>query len=310
MGCRGSEVRIFSPRPQSSQAGQACSGRLFCRMQAPRQRAQGPKRESTPRTSPTSGTRPNGYPPPENQQSRQVLSGIVFACGYSHGPVNQWKVELMSAQPRSSMPGSGVVSELAFARAQRNTVLIVDDLFSSRLLLAEIVRQIDGKLNLELFDTPVARAGVRPQQPRRHRPHRLQAARIRRHRTRQAIARAAALRGRADRRDHRGGRPQDPLRRAGGRCHRLPDQATRRARDPRALRQSARTAPAQDRAVRSGPSAAVPGRQVCSGDPRARTGNAVQAREGRRVPRQDHRQSPDADGQVFGTDRRAPGAWQ
>jgi len=60
----------------------------------------------------------------------------------------------MSAQPRSSMPGSGVVSELAFARAQRNTVLIVDDLFSSRLLLAEIVRQIDGKLNLELFDTP------------------------------------------------------------------------------------------------------------------------------------------------------------
>ena len=60
----------------------------------------------------------------------------------------------MSAQLRPAMPGSGVVSELAFARAQRNTVLIVDDLFSSRLLLAEIVRQIDGKLNLELFDTP------------------------------------------------------------------------------------------------------------------------------------------------------------
>lgn len=50
--------------------------------------------------------------------------------------------------------GPGTVSEIAFARAQRNTVLIVDDLFSSRLLLAEIVRQIDGKLNLELFDTP------------------------------------------------------------------------------------------------------------------------------------------------------------
>ncbi len=46
------------------------------------------------------------------------------------------------------------MSELAIARAQRNTVLIIDDLFSSRLLLAEIVRQIDGKLNLELFDTP------------------------------------------------------------------------------------------------------------------------------------------------------------
>src|SRR5437868_13662117 len=49
---------------------------------------------------------------------------------------------------------SGVITELALARAQRNTVVIVDDLFSSRLLLAEIVRQIDGKLNLELFDTP------------------------------------------------------------------------------------------------------------------------------------------------------------
>jgi two-component system response regulator RpfG len=49
---------------------------------------------------------------------------------------------------------TGVIAELALARAQRNTVVIVDDLFSSRLLLAEIVRQIDGKLNLELFDTP------------------------------------------------------------------------------------------------------------------------------------------------------------
>ncbi len=60
----------------------------------------------------------------------------------------------MSAQMRPVTSAPGVVSQLAFARAQRNTVLIVDDLFSSRLLLAEIVRQIDGKLNLELFDTP------------------------------------------------------------------------------------------------------------------------------------------------------------
>ncbi len=60
----------------------------------------------------------------------------------------------MSAAP-ARIPGKGgVVSELAMARAQRNNVLIIDDLFSSRLLLAEIVRQIDGKLNLELFDTP------------------------------------------------------------------------------------------------------------------------------------------------------------
>jgi len=60
----------------------------------------------------------------------------------------------MSALPSRSAPISGVISELALARAQRNTVLIIDDLFSSRLLIAEIVRQIDPKLNLELFDTP------------------------------------------------------------------------------------------------------------------------------------------------------------
>jgi two-component system response regulator RpfG len=60
---------------------------------------------------------------------------------------------MSAAQPRQAIV-TGVISELALARAQRNTVVIVDDLFSSRLLLAEIIRQIDGKLNLELFDTP------------------------------------------------------------------------------------------------------------------------------------------------------------
>src|SRR4051794_39406826 len=60
----------------------------------------------------------------------------------------------MSAAQQRSAPSTGVISELALARAQRNTILIIDDLFSSRLLIAEIVRQIDSKLNLELFDTP------------------------------------------------------------------------------------------------------------------------------------------------------------
>ncbi len=60
----------------------------------------------------------------------------------------------MSAVQTRMPSKNAVISELALARAQRNTVLIIDDLFSSRLLLAEIVRQIDGKLNLELFDTP------------------------------------------------------------------------------------------------------------------------------------------------------------
>ena len=60
----------------------------------------------------------------------------------------------MSALPSRLIRSTGVISELALARAQRNTILIIDDLFSSRLLIAEIVRQIDPKLNLELFDTP------------------------------------------------------------------------------------------------------------------------------------------------------------
>ena len=152
----------------------------------------------------------------------------------------------MSAiQPR---PVSAGISELALARAQRNTVLIIDDLFSSRLLLAEIVRQIDGKLNLELFDTP-SRA--------------LEFARNNRVdivltdyklpefdgiELVKQIRGLAALRRRPDRRDHRRRRPQGPLRRARGRRHRLPDQAARRARDARPLRQPARIAPAQDRA--------------------------------------------------------------
>ncbi len=64
------------------------------------------------------------------------------------------QVAAMSGAQTRPNGKNAVISELALARAQRNTVLIVDDLFSSRLLLAEIVRQIDGKLNLELFDTP------------------------------------------------------------------------------------------------------------------------------------------------------------
>ena len=55
----------------------------------------------------------------------------------------------MSAQLRPVASGSGVVSELAFARAQRNTVLIVDDLFSSRLLLEATCK--GGNLRAELW---------------------------------------------------------------------------------------------------------------------------------------------------------------
>src|SRR5215467_7984966 len=75
---------------------------------------------------------------------------MVLARFFWHPPLGRENIMIAAHQPRPS----GVISELALARAQRNTVLIIDDLFSSRLLLAEIVRQIDGKLNLELFDTP------------------------------------------------------------------------------------------------------------------------------------------------------------
>lgn len=44
------------------------------------------------------------------------------------------------------------VTDLTTVRAYRNTVLVIDDLFSSRLLLGEIVRQIDQRLTIELFE--------------------------------------------------------------------------------------------------------------------------------------------------------------
>src|SRR5215510_10497700 len=76
--------------------------------------------------------------------------GMLLARFSWHLLFGRENIMIAAQQPRPT----GVISELALARAQRNTVLIIDDLFSSRLLLAEIVRQIDGKLNLELFDTP------------------------------------------------------------------------------------------------------------------------------------------------------------
>src|SRR5215510_14455617 len=76
--------------------------------------------------------------------------GMLLARFSWHLLFGRENIMIAAQQPRPT----GVISELALARAQRNTVVIIDDLFSSRLLLAEIVRQIDGKLNLELFDTP------------------------------------------------------------------------------------------------------------------------------------------------------------
>ena len=216
----------------------------------------------------------------------------------------------MSALPSRSAHGTGVISELALARAQRNTVLIIDDLFSSRLLIAEIVRQIDPKLNLELFDTP-SRAleyarqnrvdmvltdfklpefdGIELVKQIRGLGHCVDIPIVVITVVDDRQVRYNALEGGRDR---------------------LPDQAARRARNPRALRESAGIAPAQDRPVRPGEGAAVSGRPFGLRDSRARARDAVQARQGRRVSRQDHRQSSHAHGQVLRPHRAEPRAWR
>src|SRR5450755_263254 len=182
---------------------------------------------------------------------------------------------MSAAQPRN--PGKGaVVSELALARAQRNTVLIIDDLFSSRLLLAEIVRQIDGKLNLELFDTP-SRAleyarnnrvdmiltdyklpefdGVQLVRHLRALPHCVDV----------PIVVITVVDDRRVRYEALEAGATDVL------IKPLDEHETR------ALRQFAGPAPTQDCPVRPSTSAAVPGRQVGGGNPRARARNACQA---------------------------------
>jgi len=173
----------------------------------------------------------------------------------------------MSAAQLRPAAASTVVSELAFARAQRNTVLIVDDLFSSRLLLAEIVRQIDGKLNLELFDTP-SRAleyarnnrvdivltdyklpefdGIELVKQLRALPHCVDV----------PIVVITVVDDRKIRYDALEAGATD-------------FQATRRSRNARAVREPARAAPSQDRPIRPSAGAPVPGRQVGGRNSRA-----------------------------------------
>src|SRR5512141_1824181 len=136
MGCRGSEVRIFSPRPYKSMGRPGVPAPTHL-----------PGRS---RVQPPVAAR--GVLPERGMELALTSCLPINGLHYdAHG-----KTPMPAAQPRPAAPSvsAAVVSELSLARAQRNTVLIIDDLFSSRLLLAEIVRQIDGKLNLELFDTP------------------------------------------------------------------------------------------------------------------------------------------------------------
>ena len=210
---------------------------------------------------------------------------------------------MAGAQPRSTGGASGVISELALARAQRNTVLIIDDLFSSRLLLAEIVRQIDGKLNLELFDTP-SRAlefarnnrvdiiltdyklpefdGIELVKQLRALPHCVDV----------PIVVITVVDDRKVRYEALEAGATDflikPLdeHETRARCANLLELRRHKI----VLSDQARMLQYQvDKSVRR--------------DPRARARNAGQTRQGRRVPRQDDRQSPAADGAVFGADR-------
>ncbi len=211
----------------------------------------------------------------------------------------------MSAQPRPVQTGSGVVSELAFARAQRNTVLIIDDLFSSRLLLAEIVRQIDGKLNLELFDTP-SRAlefarnnrvdivltdyklpefdGIELVKQIRALPHCVDV----------PIVVITVVDDRKIRYDALEAGATDFL------IKPLDEHETRaRCANLLELRRHKIVLSDQARVLQYQVDKSV------AEISRARTRDAGQAGQGRRVPRQDDRQSPDAHGQVLGADRRA-----
>jgi two-component system, response regulator RpfG len=55
---------------------------------------------------------------------------------------------------RVALAQASSVTDIATARHQRNTVVIVDDLITSRLLVAEMVRRVDDRLNLVTFGTP------------------------------------------------------------------------------------------------------------------------------------------------------------
>src|SRR5215831_12479140 len=140
MGCRGSCVRITSPRPIFF--GRAAHWPLdfhsASAIVAKRRADERIRAGSSPPASASRRTRTNKRLTSRFPGDPRVKRGGVF----------------MSVAHHRHTEKTGVVAELALARAQRNTVVIIDDLFSSRLLLAEIVRQIDGKLNLELFDTP------------------------------------------------------------------------------------------------------------------------------------------------------------
>src|SRR5438552_1950447 len=139
MGCRGSCVRITSPRPFPLRAdvSAACANAVTSVSLLYSCRNIANLRKSV-----------------QAMQRFCALQGICSAQVLLPASGRPDRANTMSVASPRSPAKSTVVSDLAMARAQRNTVLIIDDLFSSRLLLAEIVRQIDGKLNLELFDTP------------------------------------------------------------------------------------------------------------------------------------------------------------
>src|SRR5438093_7539710 len=139
MGCRGSCVRITSPRPFPLRADvtAACANAVTSVL-----------------LFYSSRNVANLHKSVQAMQRFCALQGICSAQLLLPASGRPNKDKAMKTSQTRTASRNAVISELALARAQRNTVLIIDDLFSSRLLLAEIVRQLDGKVNLELFDTP------------------------------------------------------------------------------------------------------------------------------------------------------------
>src|SRR5215831_19719325 len=130
MGCRGSCVRITSPRPFS--LGRAAAWPLVSHRESA---------DFAPTTDRLCRGRAASSSPPA---SRRTTTSIWRTSRLPGDPRSKRGKVLMSVAHHRHTEKTGVVAELALARAQRNTVVIIDDLVSSRLLLAEIVRQIDG----------------------------------------------------------------------------------------------------------------------------------------------------------------------
>ena len=191
----------------------------------------------------------------------------------------------------------------------RNTVMVVDDQSTGRAILEQVVRSLDERVAVEGFARPVDAVVWATRHVCGPGAGRLHDAGHGRHRVREAPARAAGLRARADRDGHGARRPQGALRGARRRHHRFPHQAGRRARMPGALPQPADAAPPAARARGPPAPARAHGRGRDARGARAREGDAAAARARGRVPRRGDGLPPDPHVALLAPHRQRASAW-